>query len=61
MHGATGLEQLAIRADIDPTLPVPLKVRAREDAVLPIALLPDRDVGVIFFTLTSQPRNLPIP
>ena len=28
MHGATGLEQLAVRADIDTALPVPAEVRA---------------------------------
>jgi hypothetical protein len=28
MHGATGLEQLAVRADVDTALPVPAEVRA---------------------------------
>ena len=28
MHGATGLEQLAVRADVDTALPVPVEVRA---------------------------------
>src|SRR5215813_14409088 len=28
MHGATGLEKLAVRADVDTALPVPAEVRA---------------------------------
>src|SRR5882724_10549417 len=44
MHGTTGVEQLTVRADVDIALPVLAEVRALEDAVLPIALLLDRNM-----------------
>lgn len=44
MHGAAGPQQFAVWTNIDPTLAIPAKVRAREDTVLSITHLPDRDV-----------------
>jgi hypothetical protein len=36
VHGAAGLKQFPIWADVGPALPVPVEVRTGEDAVLPI-------------------------
>jgi len=39
MHGATGLEQLAVRADVDTAHLVPVEVRAGENASCRLGLL----------------------
>ena len=41
VHGAAGLKQFPIGADVGPALPVPVEVRTGENAVLPIAPIPE--------------------
>src|SRR5580704_6609993 len=48
-------------ADIGSTLPVPVEVRTGEDAVLPIALLPHRDVRDDFLLLDQPAEELARP
>src|SRR5215470_19063305 len=54
VHGAAGLKQFSIGADVGPTLPVPVEVRTGENAVLPITHFPYRNVRDNFFLL-DQP------
>src|SRR5664279_1131847 len=44
VHGDAGLKQFPVGADVGSALPVPMEVRTGEDAVLPIAHFPYRDV-----------------
>ena len=61
VHGAAGLKQFPVEADIGPTLPVPVEVRTGEDAVLPITLLPYRDVRDNFLSLDQPAEELARP
>ena len=61
VYGAAGVKQFAIRANVDPTLLVPPEVRAREDAVLPITLLPNRNVRGDFLLLDQPAQKLARP
>src|SRR6201993_2477828 len=54
VHGATGLKQFPVGADVGPVLPVPVEVRTGEDAVLPIPHFPYRNVRDNFLLL-DQP------
>src|ERR1700746_3992221 len=44
VHGAAGLKQFPIGADVGPALSVPVEVRTGGNGVLPIAHFPYRDV-----------------
>jgi len=61
VHCATGPEQLAIWADVDAASLVPPEVRAREDAVLTVALLPDRNVRRYLLLLDEPTEELARP
>src|ERR1700730_6706059 len=61
VHGAAGLKQFPIWADVGPALPVPVEIRTGEDAVLPIALLPHRDVRDDFLLLDQPAEELARP
>src|SRR5580704_562697 len=61
VHGAAGLKQFPIWADVGPALPVPVEVRTGEDAVLPITHLPYRDVRDNFLPLDQPAEELARP
>src|ERR1700720_3569702 len=61
MHGAAGLQQFPAGADVGSAFPVPVEIRTGEDAVLPIALLPHRDVRDDFFLLDQPAEELARP
>src|SRR5580693_2344500 len=61
MHGAAGLQQFPAGADVGSAFPVPVEIRTGEDAVLPIALLPHRDVRDDFLLLDQPAEELARP
>src|ERR1700745_948381 len=61
VHSAAGPQQFPVGADVGPALPVPVEVRTGEDAVLPIALLPYRDVRDNFLRLDQPAEELARP
>src|SRR4030088_1850940 len=61
MHGAAGLQQFPAGADVGSAFPVPVEIRTGEDAVLPIALLPYRDVRDDFLLLDQPAEELARP
>src|SRR3984893_15655761 len=61
VHGAAGLKQFPIWADVGPALPVPVAVRTGEEAVLPNTHLPYRDVRDNFLPLDQPAEELARP
>ena len=61
MHRAAGAERLPVGADVVAMPLVPDEVRAREDAVRSIALLPDRDVRCDLFVVDEPAEELTRP
>src|SRR6476620_9513098 len=53
-------EKLTLRADVEVTLPIEGKVGTRQDALFPLAHVPNRDVRREPVPIT-QWRNLPVP